>query len=62
MDVSIQPDRSGYGRRGHVPVIQLKSTRSLKLGFFFVPESGSKGDIAQRVAAALKAQLNSQLG
>lgn len=62
-DVSLQRDRNLWSHRGHVPVIQLKSSRSLKLGFFFVTEtSGSKGDIAQRVADALKAQINPRLG
>ncbi len=55
-DVSLQLDRNLWSQRGHVPVIQLKSSRSLKLGFFFVPvSSGSKSDIAQRVTDALRA-------
>ena len=58
VDVSLQPDRSGYGRRGHVPVIQLKSGRSLRLGAFFVPDGRSpERDIARRVADALRAQM-----
>jgi hypothetical protein len=62
-DVSLEPDQNLWSRRGHVPVIQLKSSRSLKLGFFFVPESsGSNGDIAQRVADALKAQTYPNIG
>jgi len=62
-EVSLQPDRNLWARRGYVPVIQFKSGRSLKLGSFFVPEgSGSRGDIAQRVADALRAQMNPARG
>jgi hypothetical protein len=58
IDVSVQPDISGYGQRGNVPVIQLKSGRSVKLGFFFVPSGRSpERDIAVRVANALKNHL-----
>ena len=58
--VSVQPDRSGYGRRGHVPVIQLKSGRSVRLGFFFVPDGrNSERDIAEHVASALTTQMGS---
>jgi hypothetical protein len=58
IDISLQPDRSGYGRRGHVPVIHLKSGGSLRLGLFFVPEGrSSERDIAERVANALRAHV-----
>jgi hypothetical protein len=58
INVSLQPDRSGYGQRGHVPVIQLKSGRSVRLGFFFVPDGrSSERDIAEHVARALRAQM-----
>ena len=58
IDVSLQRDRSGYGRRGHVPVIQLKSGRYVRLGFFFAPDgSSSESNVAARVATALRAQL-----
>jgi hypothetical protein len=60
IEASVQPDVSGYGRRGHIPVIQLKSGRSVRLGFFFVPDGRSAdSDIADRVTNALKAQLAS---
>src|ERR1700730_17884851 len=58
IDVSLQPDVSGYGQRGHVPVIQLKSGRPVRLGFFFVPDGRSAdGDIAARVVNAVTKHL-----
>jgi hypothetical protein len=55
IDVSLKPDISGYGQRGHVPVIQLKSGRSVRLGFFFEPgRRSSERDVAVRVVNALK--------
>jgi hypothetical protein len=58
IDASLQPDVSGYGQRGHVPVIQLKTGRSVRLGFFFVPNGRrAERDIAVRVANALMNHL-----
>lgn len=49
---------TGYGRRGHVPVIQLKSGRHVRLGFFFALDgSSSKSNMAESVATALRAQM-----
>jgi hypothetical protein len=58
-DVSLQQDRNLWAMRGHVPVIQLKSGRSVKLGLFFVLDGAtSEGDLAQRVTLALRAHLS----
>jgi hypothetical protein len=58
IDVSLQRDRSGYGRRGLVPVIQLKSGRHVRLGFFFAPDgSSSESNIAERLVNALMAEV-----
>jgi hypothetical protein len=58
VDVSLQPDRSGYGRRGYAPVIRLRSGRQVKLGFFFVTErASSEQDIAHRVVQGLGAHV-----
>lgn len=58
VDVSLQPDGNGYGQRGRVPVIRLKSGKSIKLGFFFVSDGRSSDqDLGQRVAQALRAHI-----
>jgi hypothetical protein len=57
-DVSLRPDRNLWAMRGQVPVIQLKSGRSVSLGAFFVRDGvSSEDDLARRVVRVLRAHI-----
>jgi hypothetical protein len=57
-DVCLRPDQNLWAMRGNVPVIQLKSGRSVKLGAFLALDGASgESDPAQRVALAARAHI-----
>jgi hypothetical protein len=60
-DVYLKPDQNPWGMRGNVPVIQLKSSRSVKLGAFLALDGAiAERDPAQRVALAVRAHIGSE--